>query len=259
MRVVLGQLTPVPADPEANADRAVEVLRAHPGADLAVFPELFLSGYALDAIDALAGPVDGPALSRVAAAAGEAGTAVVIGFAERTAGGGVANSVACLDSDGRPRAVYRKTHLFGPGEEAAFVAGERLVVADLAGHAVAPLICFDMEFPEPARALARAGAELLVTASANMEPYAYEHELASRARAMDNRRPHVYVNRTGREHGFEFLGASRAVDADGQIIVEAGAGEEVLEAEVALGAGPRDAAVDYLALLRDGLEVERAG
>jgi predicted amidohydrolase len=203
--------------------------------------------------------VDSGALARVGRAAADVGTAAVIGFAERTDDGGVANSVACLDADGRARAVYRKTHLFGPAEEATFAAGDRLVVTELAGRAVAPLICFDMEFPEPARALARAGAELLVTASANMNPYAYEHELASRARAMDNRRPHVYVNRTGSEYGFDFLGASRAVDAGGRVIVEAGDGEEVLEAEIAVGAGPRDAAVDYLELMRDGLTVERAG
>ena len=45
---------------------------------------------------------------------------------------------------------------------------------------VGPLICFDIEFPEPARELAAAGAELLVTASANMAPFGPDHEVATR-------------------------------------------------------------------------------
>ena len=47
------------------------------------------------------------------------------------------------------------------------------------------------------RALALAGAELLVTASANMEPFGPDHEIATRARALENRLPHVYVNAIG--------------------------------------------------------------
>src|SRR5947209_1236399 len=75
-----------------------------------------------------------------------------------------------------------KTRLFG-AERDGFQPGAALRIVRLAGVAVAPLICFDAEFPEPVRALAAGGAELLVTASANMGPFAAEHEVATRARA----------------------------------------------------------------------------
>jgi predicted amidohydrolase len=120
----------------------------------------------------------------------------------------------------------------------------------------APLICFDVEFPEPARAVSRAGAELLVTIAANMEPYAEDHALAVRARALDNRRPHVYVNRSGSESGLRFCGASAAVTADGRVVATAGGGPALLEVELDV-AGPATPDVDYLSQIRSDLEVER--
>ena len=105
-------------------------------------------------------------------------------------------------------------------------------MTELAGLRVGPLICFDMEFPELARALARAGADLLVTASANMEPFYSDHQIASQARALDNRLPHLYCNRCGVEAGLVFVGGSRAVRSDGTIAAQAGGGEELLAADV---------------------------
>lgn len=255
MRVLLGQLEPAPGDLAANARAVADALAGHPDADLAVFPELFLPGYAPERADELAVDAGGPELTVVGEAAAAAATSVVVGFAERVEGG-VANAVACFDPDGRLAATYRKTHLFGPREHAAFTAGDALCVTDLGGVAIAPLICFDVEFPEPARAVSRAGAEVLVTVAANMDPYAEDHALAARARALDNRRPHVYVNRVGSESGLRFCGASAAIAADGRVLSSAGTDAALLEVDldVAVGAPPD---VDYLSQIRSDLEVER--
>ena len=121
---------------------------------------------------------------------------MVVGFAERTPDG-LANSVACFDRDGSARGVYRKTNLFGSEAEAGFAPGTELVIVELAGRRVAPLICFDIEFPEPARQVTLAGADLLVTASANMEPYYLDHAIGTVARAHENRRPHLFANMVG--------------------------------------------------------------
>lgn len=255
MRVLLGQLEPATGDVGANAEAIADAVAARPDADLAVFPELILCGYAPERAEELAVDADGPELAPVAQAAANVRTAVIVGFAERVRGG-VANAAACFDRDGRLAAVYRKTHLFGAAEQAAFVAGDALCVTEVAGVQAAPLICFDVEFPEPARAVSRAGAELLVTIAANMEPYADDHALAVRARALDNRRPHVYVNRSGSESGLRFCGASAAVTADGRVVAAAGAGPTLLEVELDV-AGPATPDVDYLSQIRSGLDVER--
>jgi predicted amidohydrolase len=108
------------------------------------------------------------------------------------------------------------------------------------------LLCFDMEFPEPARALAAAGADLLVTAAANMEPYYADHELASRARALDNRLPHVYVNRVGAQAGLRFVGGSRLIAPDGSVQLQCPEGESLTTATLPPG-DQGDEEVQYLA------------
>ena len=71
-----------------------------------------------------------------------------------------------MDRRGNLAGVYRKTHPFGD-ERKVFAAGDELLV-DLNGVRVGIMICFDVEFPEVARSLAVAGADLLITISANM-------------------------------------------------------------------------------------------
>ncbi len=255
MDVLLAQLCPVAGDPAANAARAAQVLEDHAGVDLAVFPELFLQGYDLGAVAALALDARSPALERVCAAAGQAGTAVLIGFAERGPGGVVHNSLAAIDEHGQIAAIYRKTQLFG-GEREVFSAGDELIVVDLAGRRVGPLLCFDAEFPEPARALAAAGADLLVTAAANMEPYYGDHELATRARALDNRLSHVYVNRVGVEAGLRFVGGSRAIGTDGSVQLQCPTDAEALSVAPIDPPDRGDAAVHYLAQVPRHLPVK---
>ena len=183
-----------------------------------VLPELFLSGYDLARARDTAVDLDGAELATVRAAAEAADTAVIVGFGERR-GGAVANAVACIDARGDVAAVYRKLCLFG-AEADVFEAGDELVLAELGERRVGPLICFDMEFPEPARALAAAGADLLVTAAANMEPFFDDQLIASQARALDNRLPHLYVNRAGSEGGLRVRGrharAARGRDRRGR-------------------------------------------
>lgn len=227
MRALLAQLASIPGQTQANAERAVAALGAHADVDLAVFPELFLGGYDLSSVADSARAPGSPELRAVAAAAAAASIAVVLGFAERAGDGSLFNSVACIDRDGSLAGVYRKTRLFG-AEPEVFEAGDRQRVVRLAGLDVGPLICFDVEFPEPARELAAAGAELLVTASANMAPFGPDHEVATRLRAAENRLPHLYTNGVGEIGGLRLVGGSRSVDAAGAVLADAGSGDEVL-------------------------------
>lgn len=252
MKVLLGQLAPVPGDIEANAAALIRAVREHREADLAVFPELCLSGYR--PVAALAWP--DPVLEAIADAAADAGATVMFGFAEAQ-GDRWANAVGVVAPDGSWQGSYHKTHLFGDLERRTFVAGDRLRVFDAGGLRIGALVCFDMEFPEPARALAQTGAGLLVTCSANMAPYGPEHALASRARALDNRLPHVYVNRVGDEAGLHFVGGSAVIDTAGNVVAALGSRQELRCVDLPDPAAP-DKDVDYLALLRPDLPVQDA-
>lgn len=227
MRALLAQLASIPGQTQANAERAEETLGTHPDVDLAVFPELFLGGYDLSLVQESARALDSPEVRAIAAAAAAAATAVVLGFAERAENGSLFNSVVCIDRDGSLAGVYRKTRLFG-AEPKVFEAGDRQRLARLAGMDVGPLICFDIEFPEPARELAASGAKLLVTASANMAPFGPDHEVATRARALENHLPHLYANGVGEIGGFRLVGGSRSVDSSGGVLAEAGTDAEAL-------------------------------
>lgn len=253
MQALLAQLASVPGDPGANAEKAVAALRSRPEADLAVFPELFLSAYITDGVEAAARTPADPELQAIAAAARETATAVAIGFAERTEDG-VANAVACYERDGSLAAVYRKTQLFG-AEQEAFVPGRELLVLRLVGRHAAPLVCFDVEFPEVARRVARSGADLLVTASANMEPFYTDHEVATRSRALENRLPLVYANAVGETPAYRFVGGSRSVDADGLVLAEAAHNQEELLLAPVGEPGTADVRVDYLRHLPAELDV----
>jgi predicted amidohydrolase len=256
VRALLAQLEPAAGDVGANLEHVRDALIAHPQAELAVFPELFLPGYDPRQASVRARGLDDPVTRSLSRAAADVGTALIVGFAERTPEG-VANAAACIDADGRFAGSYRKTHLFGDAERRAFAPGERLLVVELAGRRIAPLICFDIEFPEPARSLARAGARLLVSIAANMAPYGPDHRLAARARALDNRLPHLYVNRVGSEAGLAFVGGSRAVDSAGRVVAEAGDGEQLLLVDLDLEDSTPDD-VDYLRHARGELAVELA-
>lgn len=251
VRVLLAQQCPAPRDVEANVERIRAQLRNSPDADIAVFPELFLTGYQVDQLDELAVPLDGATVAALRRASADAQTAFVGGYLERGDSGAVYNSMLIVDATGTVAGNYRKTHLFGK-ESSAFTAGGQLACVEVGGTRIGPMICFDMEIPEVARTLGFQRPDIFVGIAANMEPFHGDHLVASCARALDNRTPLVYVNRTGCELGFRFVGGSRVVDASGQVVADLGEAEGVAVVDVSLRRDvPAD--VDYLRHLRPEL------
>ena len=258
LNVLLAQLKPKLHDVRRNIGTAEEVLAR--GMDLAVFPELFLGGYSTRDVGEMALDLDGPEVGEMARLARENDIAVIFGLHERVSGG-VSNSAVCLNRRGNLAGAYRKTHLFGE-ERRAFVAGDELLIVDLDGIETGLMICFDVEFPEVARALATAGANLLVTISANMDPFGRDHDVFATARALENGLAHVYVNQVGKGETFTFSGGTTAISADGERLAAAGATEDVLEISVDLSARDeerRDLRPDYLKESRGPLPVRSTG
>ena len=156
--VLLAQLVPKLGDLAANAATAAAAIGMRPEADLAIFPELYLGGYDLATVGQTAVELDGPELEVVRRAAAEAKTAVLIGLAEKS-GESVANSLVAIDEAGEVVCVHRKIALWGD-ETDSFQAGTDLKLVELAGRRIGLLICYEIEFPDMARALAVPGAVL---------------------------------------------------------------------------------------------------
>jgi predicted amidohydrolase len=249
LTVVLAQLNPRLRQTKVNIETMRRIVAEHPEANLVVFPELFLSGYTLTDIDELAVQMDGPELKRVTDMARESSTALIFGAPERVSDG-IANSAFCVDEQGTIAAVYRKVQLYGGEESDAFVAGDELLIVELCGLKMGLMICFDVEFPEVARSLAQAGAEMLVTISANMAPFGNDHAVFVSARALENGLPHVYVNQVGPVENLTFVGGSVVVSPDGEIDAQAGSAEEAILSVRLLLSTKSSLREDYLSELR---------
>lgn len=206
---------------------------AQAGAGLLVTSEMFLTGYALEIEDIarLAEPADGMSARAIGEIARRHGLAVLYGYPERD-GETVYNAAQLVGPDGERLANYRKTHLFGCFEQAAFTPGDTPVVqADLGGLRVGVMICYDVEFPENVRAHALAGTDLLLVPTAQMHPFQFVAEQLVPVRAFENQMYIAYVNRTGPEGEFEFVGLSCLASPDGTTRARAGRGEELVFGE----------------------------
>ena len=250
MRIALGELAPTLKDVPGNERRVAEIVRAV-DVDLAVFPELFLSGYRLgDDVHRLA--LDRATLGRspVAEAVRETGRSVIVGAPLRSADRpGEVENAALLFRPDAPVAVQVKRYLptYGPFEEGThFTPSDVSLPLDLADARVGLEICYDTFFPEVSRELALAGAILLVSISASPVTSLRLFEKILPARAVENAVPVVYVNRIGTEDGLVFGGGSGIWDARGEPVpltataaVPGGGAESVLVGEVDLSDAPR--------------------
>ncbi|WAP59416.1 carbon-nitrogen hydrolase family protein [Streptomyces sp. S465] len=236
LRTALLQNSGHPGDPAQNLKVLDEAAAraAGDGAGLLVTSEMFLTGYAIGGgVRELAEPADGPSGRAVAEIAGSHGLAILYGYPERHAGA-VHNSARLVGPDGTELANYRKTHLYGCFERDAFTPGETPVVqATLGELTVGILICYDVEFPENVRAHALAGTDLLLVPTAQMHPFEFVAESLIPVRAFESQMYIAYVNRSGPEGEFDFIGLSCLAGPDGATCLRAGRGEELLLGDVA--------------------------
>ena len=173
-----------------NLDKVRDYARraAEDGAELVVFPEATMSAFGPGLREAVEQSADAwrTSMSELAA---EAGVTVVVGeFA--SSGDKVINLLAVYSPNGT-RTDYAKIHLydaFGFKESDTVVAGEDLVVIDIAGETVGLAICYDIRFPKLFAELSRRGAKLaLVSASWGAGPRKVEQwQTLARARALDS-------------------------------------------------------------------------
>jgi len=242
VRVAVQQFVPEFGQVQANRDRLVASLEAAPAAgkiDLAVLPELIVTGYAFGSraeLETFAETVPGPTTEAVQAAARRLDAHVIIGLAERD-GERVYNAAALIGPDG-VLGTYRKVHLFAD-ERTIFDAGqEPWPVFRVDDVPVGLMICFDWIYPEAARSLALAGARVIALPANLVLPHC---QAAMVTRSIENRVFSVIANRGGedRREGREpirFTGGSRIIGPDGEVLVECDRDEEAVRTvEIAPG------------------------
>jgi len=219
MKVALAQLAPKLLDKDANLD-TIEKTVAKAGADLAMFGELFITGYmARDGFPRLAETVPGPATERLGNIASEHGTHILAGMPERDAKGRHLFNTSILVSPDHKVWKYRKIHPanFGPFEEGLYFGrGSELVLADTKLGKLGLLICYDAFFPELAKAYALQGAEALAIISASPATSKAFFDKILPARAIENTMFVLYANLVGTELNMVFQGGTQAIGPRGE-------------------------------------------
>jgi predicted amidohydrolase len=239
MRVALLQLA---SATDATANRAeitarLAELTSADGLDLVVLPEAAMAdfGPADRDLATIAEPLDGPFVQLLGTEAQRLGATIVAGMFESTDSGLPFNTLAVVGPDGSLQATYRKIHLF---DSFGYRESDRLspgaiepVIVEIGGRSVGLMTCYDLRFPELGRALAVAGAELLVIPAAWV---AGDHKVLQwrallSARAVENTVQVV----AAAQCGAEYCGHSMAVDAWGEIVAEAGDDPTTIIADLA--------------------------
>jgi len=243
-----------------NLARTIAGIReaAHQGARLVLLQELHTGLYFCQREDTdqfdLAEAIPGPSTATLGDIAKELNIVIVASLFERRASGLYHNTAAVLDSDGSLAGIYRKMHIpDDPGfyEKFYFTPGDlgfQPVSTSLGKLGV--LVCWDQWFPEAARLMTLAGAEMLLYPTAiGWDPADTKDEqqrqtdawiTVQRAHAVANGIPVLVCNRTGFEassensqEGIEFWGNSFICGPQGEILAEAPRNQEaVLTAEL---------------------------
>ncbi|MEN8006822.1 MAG: nitrilase-related carbon-nitrogen hydrolase [Candidatus Krumholzibacteriota bacterium] len=221
LTVATVQTHPVFGDIEQNLATALDLVPA--GCNLAVLPELFSTGYQFTSRAEALGmaenlrqePADGTVVRALTDAAAGSGTTFVAGLAEND-GDRLFNSAVLIRPDGS-RDIYRKVHLF-MDEKSIFDPGDLgFPVFEACGTTIGMMICFDWIFPEAARSLALAGAEIICHPSNLLLPWC---QAAMVTRCQENMVHAITSNRVGTENrtGTEltFSGRSQIVSRMGE-------------------------------------------
>jgi len=250
------------SDKQANLDRTAAMIRsaAASGAALIVLQELHAGPYFCQVEDPalfdLAEPIPGESSRFIARLAQELGVVIVASLFERRAPGLFHNTAVVFETNGETAGSYRKMHIpDDPGfyEKFYFTPGDLGFTPIKASvGTLGVLVCWDQWYPEAARLMALAGADLLIYPTAiGWDPADTEDEkkrqqdawlMVQRGHAVANGLPVLAVNRVGfeaspqqPESGIRFWGSSFAAGPQGEILAEAsGDKEEILLVDVDL-------------------------
>jgi len=241
-------------DRDANLEASIRGIQgaAEQGAQLVLLPELHTSVYFCQTEDParfeLAEPIPGPSTERLSAVAAELGVVLVASLFERRAPGLYHNTAVVIERDGSLAGRYRKMHIpDDPGyyEKFYFTPGDLgFQPIDTSVGRLGVLVCWDQWYPEAARLMALAGAELLLYPTAiGWDPADERAEqerqrdawiTVQRGHAVANGLPLAACNRTGFEpsptgsEGAQFWGSSFVAGPQGELLAQGGTDEETV-------------------------------
>lgn len=245
LKAALLQIAPT-GSLEGNLVKGMEYCRKAKdmGADIALFPEMWSSGYCIpqniEELKSLAVPADGEFVNAFGNLARELNMAIGITFLEAYEPL-PRNSICLFDRFGNRVLDYAKVHTCDFGDECVLSAGDDFYVTNLdtenGSVKIGAMICYDREFPESARILMLKGAEIIIVPNAC--PMEINRLSQLRARAYENMVGIATCNYPGSQpdcngHSSAFDGIAYYLDGSGSrdtLVVEAGEREGIYLAD----------------------------
>ena len=201
--------------------------------DLIVLPELWTSGYSVEIfhnIQKFAQTESGASVSMLKKLAKEYGVYIAGGSMVEQRGDRCYNTCFLIDREGNVAGRYSKIHLYSAmDEDMALTSGEEMPVFQTDFGKIAIMTCYDIRFVEQSRTYALKGAQAIVVVSNWAKPKLNHWRVMLQARAIENQLAVVACNRVGQAAGCVYFGHSMIIDPWGEIIGEAGEGEEILK------------------------------
>jgi predicted amidohydrolase len=236
LTVAAAQAESIPGEVVTNVRTAADLVReaANDGARVVVLPELFLPGYDLATLAAdpdrcdVFDPAGDPRLEPLRSACRETEAVAVVGASMRREGWRTIG-VLVVEPSGVVRHAYDKQHLLA-AEAKVFEPGSDRTIVTVDGWPLALAVCYDGCFPEHARAYADDGALVYLAPAAYVVGGEHRRDVYYAARALDNGSYVVFVDLTGPCGAETFSGGSAIYDPEGQPIVRAGTGREIVVA-----------------------------
>jgi omega-amidase len=233
LTVLLCQLDLAWEDKRANFAkvRALVAAAAPEPGSLLVLPEMFATGFSMN--EAATAEQPGGETELLLRQLAAETRCCILGGLVAVWDGAPRNQALAVAPTGEVLARYSKQRTFSLAEEGAhYAAGDKAVVFDWAGFRIAPLVCYDLRFPELFRAGTARGATLFaVIANWPVVREAHWRTLLE-ARAIENQAFVLGVNRSGDDPHFHYPGRSRVVDPHGSILADAGDREGTITARI---------------------------
>ncbi|MBV9468141.1 MAG: carbon-nitrogen family hydrolase [Abitibacteriaceae bacterium] len=203
---------------------------------LVLLPEMFATGFSMN-VEGIAEGAEHQTAMFLAAVAAKYNVFIVGGLVTIGTDGKGRNEAAVFNPDGKEIARYCKLHPFSfGGETKHYMSGEDIAIFNWQDFTVAPFICYDLRFPEIFRAAVRRGAQLF-TVIANWPQAREAHWITLlQARAIENQAYVAGVNRCGHDPKLAYSGRSLIIDPRGEIIADAGNGENIISTDLDLNA-----------------------
>lgn len=234
MQIHAIQLDSAWEDKAASFSRVRFLLAKTPPApgSLIVLPEMFATGFSCH-LGLTREPLGGETEQFMKDLASRWQCAVLGGLVTPGPEGQGSNQALVMAPDGTELARYTKIHPFSlGGESEVHIPGNQVFTFEWQGVKVAPLICYDLRFPELAREALKAGAELLIYIAAWPVRRIQHWVTLLQARAIENQAYVLGVNRCGQEPDFTYCGRSALADPHGVLIADAADGEKILRCEI---------------------------